>query len=138
MKYSYAYQSLSDFCYVLEYKVVIGKHLREAYQNKDEQTLRKCLSDIKIILKRIEKFEDSYRKQWMRENKPQGYDVTDGRIGYLKNRLKTAYIFVEDYLNKKIDSIPELEEKILPFDGHDYEIPTTLNNWIWTVSVHNM
>lgn len=138
VKYSYAYQSLSDFCYVLEYKVVIGKHLREAYQNKDEQGLRKCLSDIKIILKRIEKFEDSYRKQWMKENKPQGYDVTDGRIGYLKNRLKTAYLFTTDYLNKKIDSIPELEEKILPFDGHDYEIPTTLNNWIWTVSVHNM
>ena len=137
-KYGYAYQSLSDFCSVLEYKVTIGKHLRECYQNKDEQGLRKCLSDIKVILKRLAKFEESYRTQWLNENKPQGYDVIDGRIGYLKNRLKSAYLFVEDYLNKKIPSIPELEEKILPFDGHDYEIPTTVNLWAWIVSVHNM
>ena len=138
VKYSYAYQSLADFCAVLEYKVTIGKHLRESYQAKDEEGLRKCLSDIKVILKRIERFENSYREQWMRENKPQGYDVTDGRIGYLKNRLRTAYLFVNDYLNKKISSIPELEETILPFDGHDYEIPTTVNNWYWTVTVNNL
>lgn len=136
VKYAYAYQSLSDFCSVLEYKSTIGIHLRKCYKNKDEQGLRKCLSDIKVILKRIKKFEESYRTQWMKENKPQGYDVTDGRIGYLKNRLHTAYRFVEDYLNKKIPSIPELEETILPFDGHDYEIPTTVNNWVWTVTVH--
>lgn len=134
VKYSYIYQSLSDFCSVLQYKVTIGMHLRESYKKGDEEGLKKCLTEIKIINKRLNKFEESYREQWMRENKPHGFIVTDGRIGFLKNRLHTASIFVEDYLNKKLTSIEELEEIILPFDGKDFEIPPCINNWYWTVT----
>ena len=71
----------------------------------------------------------------MKENKAQGFDVIDGRLGYLNNRLITAYNLVEDYLDKKINSIPELEEKIVAFDDNDDSI-INANSWAFAASVN--
>ena len=64
-----------------------------------------------------------------------GYEVIDGRLGFLKNRLLSAKERIDDYLKCKIDEIEELEKDILPFDGFDYEIQW--NNWYRNVSTSN-
>lgn len=133
-KLAYVYSTFSTFCSFLEIKVTLGVHLRKAYKDNDRENLKKYLLDIKNSIKRFEKFEELYRFQWLKENKPQGYEVTDGRFGFLKNRLKYAYFIVNEYLNNRVERIPELEETIIPFDGVKDDEQICNHNWQWNVS----
>ena len=133
--FSHIYTTLSNLCSLLEYKVDIGVKLRKAYQSKDREGLKLCLDNLRKIIKRLDAFKKSYQLQWMKENKAQGFDVIDGRLGYLNNRLITAYNLVKDYLDKKINSIPELEEKIVAFDDNDDSI-INANSWAFAASVN--
>ena len=57
----------------------------------------------------------------------------DGRLSFLKGRLETTIERLDDYLNKKIEKIDELEEEILPFSVDiKYE---DLFAWKWDLIV---
>lgn len=133
-KFGYVYQNLSNLCSVLELKVNIGRHLRSAYKAGDIEALKLCLVDLKKIQKRTEIFLESMRTQWDLENRPSGFDVIDGRIGYLLNRIKTAYRRVDDYVNKRIESVPELEEEIINWEGTPDGERLCVNTWTYIVS----
>ena len=114
--YAYLYQMTYDLINVLKDKVDLGVKLRKAYKVKDKDALTSILNNtLPTIMENIAKFEISFRTRWMKENKPFGYDVVNGRIGYLKNRLLSTYNVLAAYLNKEIDKIEELEEEILPY-----------------------
>ena len=134
--FSHVYKTLADLCSLLEYKVDIGVKLRQAYQTHNKEQLKSCLDNLRKIIKRLDTFKESYQAQWMSENKPQGFDVIDGRLGYLNNRLITTYNLVQDYLDKKIDSIPELEEKIVAFEGDNDSPIINANSWAFAASVN--
>lgn len=129
LHYGYVYQTLADFCDFLAVKATLGKRLREAYQTKDVTGLEDGLERLRLAEKKLTKFLESFRFQWHRENKPFGFEIIDGRIGFLRNRLLTAYQTVNDYLQKKIDAIPELEVTILPWQDYDDDEPRFINNW---------
>lgn len=131
--FSHVYRSLSSLCSLLEIKSTIGVRLRTSYQNHDLEELSLCLVDIKKAIKRLETFKNDYFEQWKKENKYQGFDVIDGRLGYLNNRLITAYKLVDDYLSKRIDRIPELEEKIIAVNNNDI---ISDNCWAKIISVN--
>ena len=63
----------------------------------------------------MREFGNVYEKQWFTDNKPQGFDIQDLRIGGATRRLQACRKRLIDYANGKICSIPELEEKILPY-----------------------
>lgn len=132
-KFFHVYMSLSSLCFLLEIKSVIGLRLREAYQSHNLEELNKCLVDLKKSIKRLETFKNNFCQQWILENKPQGFDVIDGRLGYLNNRLITSYKLVKDYLSKKTNSIPELDEKIVALDDNDI---ISDNSWAMIASVN--
>ena len=136
-KFPHVFTTLADFCSVLEYKTTIGLRLRKAYQENNIEGLKECAKDLKILIKRLNKFKDSLFTQWMIENKAQGFDVLDGRLGYLNNRLVTAYKLVNGYLNKGIDEIPELKETIISdaLNTNDDE-PLFDNSWAGIASVN--
>ena len=67
--------------------------------------------------------------QWDIENKPFGFDVIDGRLGFLANRLETAYLKLNQYLAGKVKSIPELEVEILPWQNQTTEEEFLMGNW---------
>lgn len=134
-KFSHVYFSLSSLCHLLEIKSVIGKRVREAYQNHNLEELKICLFDLKKATKRLEAFKNDFYHQWCIENKAQGFDVIDGRLGYLNNRLLTSIKLVSDYLANKIDSIPELEEKIIATQDND-DSPISDNSWAMIASVN--
>ena len=114
--FSYLYKTTYDLIKVLIDKVDLGVRLRKAYKAKDIKALKQ-IKDIVIprLLKSLSKFEASFKERWMRENKSFGFDVIDGRLGYLKNRLNSTINALDDFLNKKIEKIEELEEEILPY-----------------------
>ena len=93
------------------------------------------LADIGQCLIKLDIFHESVKKQWMTECKIYGFEVLDGRLGFLKNRLLSTKDRINEFLNGKIDTIEELEQDVLPFDGNDCEIQW--NYWIRNVSPSN-
>ena len=67
--------------------------------------------------KRTEEFHKAFYVLWNKENKPQGWEVQDARIGGVIRRLYTCAERLKEYLAGKIERLEELEEEILPYDG---------------------
>ena len=51
----------------------------------------------------------------MYTNKPYGFEVVDGRVGWLQARFHTAMIRMDDFAQGRIDDIPELSDAKLPY-----------------------
>ena len=134
-KYGYVYNNLSKLCGVLEIKVDLGIRLRNAYMSNNLELLKETLKDFEPLLESLELFQLTNENQWLTECKPFGYEVLDGRLGFLKNRIISAQKRVSAYLEGKIDKIEELEQEILPYNGLDYE--TQCNSWYKIVSASN-
>ena len=74
---------------------------------------------------RVELFARALEKQWMAENKPQGFDCQDIRFGGMLRRLEYCKRTLNDYLDLKINTIPELEEEIIKI----YDGKLQFNSW---------
>ncbi|MBQ2999734.1 MAG: hypothetical protein IJD64_04665, partial [Clostridia bacterium] len=57
----------------------------------------------------------AFEKQWMCENKACGFDIQHQRFGGLLFRLDACRKRILDYTDGKLDTIEELEEKLLPY-----------------------
>lgn len=99
-------------------KCDIGVRIKQAYDKKDNDALKNIAEkDLPETLRRLEVFHKAFKNQWFAENKAFGFEVQDIRIGGLMERVKTAIERINDYINKNIEAIEELEEERLFFDG---------------------
>jgi len=115
-KYGYVFDNAAKLCDVLSLKSEMGVLLRKAYKEGRRCDLELYAKrDIPEIIRRVELFARALEKQWMAENKPQGFDCQDIRLGGMLRRLEYCKRTLNDYLDLKINTIPELEEEILPF-----------------------
>lgn len=138
--YAYAFTTLEKLCEVLALKGTLGIKIRKAYEEKDNKALKNCVKIIDKTLDKLDEFYDAFRAQWYRENKPHGFDIQDIRLGGLIRRLKNCKQIILDYVKGKIQNIPELEEKLLPFPNLDSDKKGAIsfNSWMRTVSVNCM
>jgi len=136
-QYGYIYKCYASMCDLLSYKVTLGKRIREAYKSKDRKILSECIPTIKLVIKKLDVFITNYYEQWHKENKPFGFEINDGRLGFLKERLLTAIKVINKYLNNEIDVIPELEEVVLPYNNADDDEPHCYNFWNQIISTNN-
>ena len=93
-----------------------------------------------LVLK-IQRFYDSFEKQWMIENKPIGFEVQDVRIGGLIMRIKHCKKRIDEYLNGKLTHIEELETPIFNFYGENDATgneAVVFNNWSKTFTANNV
>ncbi len=133
--YKYLFEVTYDLINVLKDKVDLGKRLREAYKKGDTTTLKDIKDNtLPRIMENLAKYEVSFEKRWTRENKPFGYDVIDGRLGYLKNRLNNTHSVLSSYLNGEISKIEELEEEILPYSTAVKEDELFVGPWQYIVT----
>ncbi len=115
-KYGYLFDTVAKLCSVLEIKYELGVKTRAAYKAGDRDELRRmAVEDYSETIKRVKQYAAALEKQWMSENKPQGFDVQDIRIGGLLRRLEHCRRDLLDYASGKKSSLPELEQDILPF-----------------------
>ncbi len=121
-EYGYLFDTASKLCAVLAIKADIGVRTRDAYG--DREAVQALLPDYKKMIKRTEVFYRAFRAQWYKESKPQGFDVHELRIGGLLLRMKSALERLEAYCRGEIDTIPELEEPLLPFNYGTYHVDT--------------
>lgn len=118
-KYGYLFDAAAKMCDVMKYKYELGKKTRTAYEKGDKTELERLAKiDYVEVAKDMRKFGAAFEKQWYKENKPQGFDVQDHRIGGMIYRTDACRRRILDYVAGKIDSIPEYEEALLNAYGN--------------------
>lgn len=135
-EYTYIFDTFAELCNVLELKAELGKQLKSAYDAGDREALANIADKIiPALIKRVEKLHRTLRKQWMQENKPEGFDVQDIRFGGLEKRLESVRITLHDYLDGKIGEIEELTLPRLYYSGNTPALQKN-NNWASMVTVN--
>ncbi len=119
--YRPAFDTAIALCAVLEEKAELGIKTRQAYAEKNmPKLLELARNTYPSVIAGVEKFYQAFARQWTAENKPQGFDVQDIRIGGLLWRLKCCAKRLEDYAQGAVPTIPELEETLLEGTGQIY------------------
>ena len=67
----------------------------------------------------------AHRALWLRDYKPQGWEMLVNRYGALIARLEDAALAISAYVEGKTDTLPELDEEPLP-DGANFSYFTSL------------
>ena len=134
--YGYVFDSVAKLCDVLVIKYELGLRTRKAYEAGDKAELERLAKNEYVqVAKRIEIFAKAFEKQWMMDNKAQGFDVQDHRIGGLLRRNDSCRRRILDYVNGKIDRIDELEEKLLPFGDEMQLLIGCTASWTATTNI---
>ena len=111
--YGYLFRSLRALCAFLSVKADLGIRTRAAYLSGDKKAAKALCADYDAALERLDAFYAAYEQQWMHENKPQGFDVIDLRIGGQRQRLLHCRDRLLAYAEGRLDRIEELEEPVL-------------------------
>ncbi len=115
-KYGYVFDTAAKLCDVLAIKYDLGLRTRRAYEAGDRAELARLAEDeYTQVIKRLKIFERAFERQWFLDNKPQGFDVQEFRLGGLLLRTEACRRRLLDYASGKIDRIDELDEPLLPF-----------------------
>lgn len=133
-KFGHIFGTMASLCHVLALKAEIGKITRAVWANKDKEELKNLVSVYGEILTALDKFYYDYRKQWFIENKPEGFEVQDARLGGLYFRIRHCKERLCDYIDGKIDKIDELETELLPYRAGAEGVPSCDNNWKHIIS----
>ncbi|MEC3884006.1 beta-N-acetylhexosaminidase [Halobacillus sp. HZG1] len=109
-----------QICAVLSLKSELNHQLKTAYEEKDSLALQQMKEQLlPNLFLEVERLRDIHYEQWMKVNKPFGWEVLDIRYGGLMARIRTAIRRLSDYLRGHIPDLPELEEARLPFSSRE-------------------
>lgn len=114
-EYGYLFRSMRTLCAFLSVKADLGIRTRAAYLSGDKAAAKALCADYDTALARLADFYAAYEQQWMRDNKPHGFDVQDLRIGGQRQRLLHCKDRLLAYAEGRLDRIEELEAPVLDF-----------------------
>ena len=116
-QYQKLFAYMRALCDVLSVKSELGMRTRKAYQAQDKEGLKQLAQqDYSLVIEKMHVFHQVYQEWWMSENKPQGFEVQDLRMGGLMQRLESCKNRILSYCSGDLENIPELEEKVLCAD----------------------
>ena len=113
-KYGVLFRNITAYMDVLISKFDMGLRVRKAYASNDKNELKQIADKIPPLISAIDTFLETLRNRWFFENKPQGFEIQELRLGGVKERLVGVRKRLIDYADGKVSSIPELDEPILP------------------------
>lgn len=116
--WAYLFETQKALSEVLAIKANLGTRTRSAYYAKDHAALKKVIDEYEAVEEKLEVFYCAYRRQWYRENKGQGFEIQDARLGGLKHRIRHCREMLIDYEAGQLTRIDELEEKLLDVEGN--------------------
>ncbi len=121
-EFRYVFRTCAAAARALSVKYGLGMRTREAYLAGDKKALAALCDDYLAAADALEKLYLALEGQWTLENKPQGFEVQDARFGAILRRLAHCRARILAYLAGGAESIPELEEPVLPYrqDGPPY------------------
>lgn len=95
----------------------LGILLRRAYQSKNTKELTFLHERIHKTISAVSEFYKAIKTMWKTENKLNGLEIMDVKLGGLISRLNTCAEILKDYLDGKITEIPELNSTLKPFNA---------------------
>ncbi|WP_236719645.1 beta-N-acetylhexosaminidase [Neobacillus mesonae] len=102
---------------VLSVKAEAGLQLKEAYDQKDVEQIRAFMGKLDWIQTNVDELRKKHRDIWFAAYKPFGWEVIDIRYGGVITRIDSVKYRINEWLEGRIASIEELEEKRLHHDG---------------------
>jgi N-acetyl-beta-hexosaminidase len=100
---------------VLSLKAALRPRLADAYRSGDRAALLVSLSvELPALRAEVERLWRMHRSLWLDEYKCFGLEVIEMRYGFLRTRLESMSLRLEDYLAGRLNSIPELESELEP------------------------
>lgn len=124
----YLFDFYAQLANVLKDKADIGLRITKAYKSNDLNTLKDYAEEkLPQLAENIKKLREAHREYYYKEYKPIGWEILDIRYGSIILGADTAIKRIEDFIDKKIDKIDELEEQRLMFDENFEFIPTYIN-----------
>lgn len=113
------YALLFDYFAVLAQTLALKCHWHEhaakAVRAGDREAALALSQDVEPMLQSLETLRLTWRKLWEQTNRPQGFEVLDGRMGAIRARMSTAGEKMAQFASGKREDIPELTEKTLPY-----------------------
>jgi len=135
--FKYIFENLRNLCKVLQYKARLGLDIRKAYKEKDIDSLNRLANEqIPALIERIYVFEKGFYAQWLQENKTNGYQTHDTRIGGMVKRLQTVQDLLNRYIVGQIAEIEELRDEIVSIEGEDALGMLLWKDWKYITSVY--
>lgn len=99
---------------ILELKAEIITNIRRAYHNKDREYLEKLTNSLlPELIQMYQELLPEWQNLWLADYKPFGWEVINGRLGFVIARLQYAKGCIEEYLSGKIERIEEFEDVFL-------------------------
>ncbi len=134
-EYAYLFENLVSLCRVMELKYDLGVRTRTAYLQKNSEELGRIADAVyPNLIRRLRVFYNGFRELWEKENKPNGFDVQDIRLGGLIQRLLHCRKIIKDYLCGNTDCIPELEQEVLPYEKGKEKTADLIGPYDWAVT----
>lgn len=111
---------------IIGLKLGMRTRLHEAVLKGDRDAVAKILKNEVLPLKKeYEKLREEHRARWMATNSPFGWEVIDTRYSGHIGRFDTLAMRLEDYVEGRIDSLPELEADTLnPWGDNKRAVPS--------------
>lgn len=95
---------------VLAEKVELRIKLDHAYGERNMDTLKDIPDRAQKVAKLLAALDASYRRMWLRRNKPFGLEVVQVRVAGLIRRHLEVADRVQELVEGRVESIPELED----------------------------
>lgn len=133
-KFAYLFDTAYTLLDAVLEKYDFGARLIAAYGANDRETLAALVKDLGRIEKKVRVFYKAFSAQWYRENKPNGMEVHDARLGGLLGRILACKARLTGYLSGGIPALEELEEERL--GGYERTKGLMYNNWAELISAN--
>lgn len=106
-------------CRVLELKWNLGNRLTDAYRAQNKEELINIVDTAVIpLIERVELMREARLTVWNSENKTEGFEVIDQRMGTLRARLDTTARLIREYADGTLDSLDCLDSECLLQKGY--------------------
>lgn len=131
-EYGYLFATMRSLCDVLAVKFELGAQTRKAYNAKDINALKQIVEKYSNLLELLDVFYSRFRTQWFKENKPNGFELHDIRLGGLIQRVKHCRDRLNAYIAGEIDTLSELDEPLMDDSGNGTNFerkPKLYQNW---------
>ncbi len=121
--FKHVFESMTAFAKLVSEKYELGYWTRKYYLERDKEKLKELLSVYDSVVVKAEEFLDKFEAMWFTDNKPNGFEVHEIRIGGMIERVKRCRARLEKYIVGKIERIEELEEKLVETEESKQGLP---------------
>ena len=136
--YIYIFELIEMLCEININKWDLSLRIKKYYDENNVLILKDIANiEIPLIIKNIKKFYKIFRQNWEYENKANGFEIHDIRLGGLIQRLENCKRIINNFVTKKISVIDELIQDRLSIPKQDaFELLLNYNwAYVYTVNV---